>query len=92
MAATSVIPLYRVILLEYAALAKYKMKTHKSGAKRYKISGSGKILHRQGWRGHLNTKKSGSRKRRLEGWTELSPANENKVTFQLPYRNKKYST
>lgn len=67
------------------------MKTHKAGAKRYKVSGTGKVLRAQGWRGHLNTKKSGSRKRRLEGFVVLHTANEKKVSLQLPYKNKKYS-
>lgn len=42
-----------------------KMKTHKAAAKRYRITGSGRIVRRKTNRGHLLAKKSGARKRRL---------------------------
>jgi large subunit ribosomal protein L35 len=42
-----------------------KMKTHKATAKRVKISGGGKMLHRAAGASHLLSKKSAQRKRRL---------------------------
>ena len=42
-----------------------KMKTHKAAAKRYRITGSGRIVRRKMNRGHLLAKKSGARKREL---------------------------
>ena len=44
---------------------KYKQKTRKSIEKRFKITKTGKVLRRQAFKGHLNTKKSAKRKRRL---------------------------
>lgn len=42
-----------------------KMKTHKAAAKRYRVTGTGKIVRRRTNRGHLLSKKSAARKRRL---------------------------
>ena len=42
-----------------------KMKTHKSAAKRYKVTATGKIVRRQAGIGHLLQHKSASRKRRI---------------------------
>lgn len=68
-----------------------KMKTHKSGAKRYKITASGKILRRHAGIGHLLSYKSASRKRKLFSEGEISPTHVDLVSKELPYRNKKYS-
>lgn len=43
-----------------------KQKTRKSVANRFRITKSGKVLRRQGFRRHLNVKKSKSKKRRLK--------------------------
>lgn len=45
---------------------KNKQKTRKSIVKRFKITKRGKVLRRQAFSGHLNTKKSRKRKRRLK--------------------------
>ena len=42
-----------------------KMKTKKSAAKRFKKTGSGKIMRFQGGNRHLSSKKPSKRKRRL---------------------------
>ena len=65
-----------------------KMKTHRAGAKRYKISSSGKILRLKSGKKHLLAHKSRARKRRLTGLQEVSPSNIAKVKSELPYRNK----
>lgn len=44
---------------------KTKQKTRKSLTKRFKITKNGKVLRRQGFKRHLNAKKSAKRKRRL---------------------------
>ena len=51
-----------------------KMKTKKSAAKRFKKTGSGKIVHHRRGNRHLSTKKSPKRKRRLRKETSLSKA------------------
>ena len=42
-----------------------KVKTRKSLTKRFRITKNGKVMRRQGFKGHLNAKKSSKRKRRL---------------------------
>ena len=42
-----------------------KQKTKKSLTRRFKITKKGKVMRRQGFKRHLNAKKSSSRKRRL---------------------------
>ena len=44
-----------------------KMKTHRATAKRVRITRSGKVLHRKATGNHMLTKKSGGRRRRVEG-------------------------
>ena len=66
-------------------MPKNKMKTHKAGAKRYKLTGTGKLVRGQGGRGHLNSKKSSSRKRRLEGPIEIYSGNAKKILVEIPY-------
>ncbi|MCS6782104.1 MAG: 50S ribosomal protein L35 [Gloeomargarita sp. SKYBB_i_bin120] len=46
-------------------MSKQKLKTRKAAAKRFQVTGSGKILRRQSMRNHLLQKKSSQRKRRL---------------------------
>jgi large subunit ribosomal protein L35 len=62
-----------------------KMKTHKAGAKRYKVTASGKILRRKAGRKHLLGHKSTTRKNRLSGMTEVFEGNIEKIKLELPY-------
>jgi large subunit ribosomal protein L35 len=48
-----------------------KLKTCRTAAKRFKISGSGKIMKLSSFNSHMFFHKSGSRKRRLDVETEL---------------------
>ncbi len=48
-----------------------KMKTHRGAAKRFRVSGNGKILHRRATGNHMLRKKTGSRRRRVEGMSEV---------------------
>jgi len=54
-----------------------KMKTHRATAKRFRITRTGKILHRKATGNHMLTKKSGSRRRRVEGMTEVTAERTN---------------
>jgi large subunit ribosomal protein L35 len=51
-----------------------KNKTHSGSSKRFRVTGTGKLLHRRANRNHLLEHKSSTRTRRLEGDTELAAA------------------
>lgn len=51
-----------------------KKKTHRGAKKRFKISGTGKVLRHQANKRHILTKKTTSRKRRLRGEVEQEGA------------------
>ena len=65
-----------------------KMKTHRSAAKRYKITGSGKVLRQKAGKGHLLAHKSPARKNRLQGTTEVFQGNLAMLAKELPYKKK----
>jgi large subunit ribosomal protein L35 len=56
-----------------------KMKTDKGAAKRFKITGTGKIRRRKVNRSHLLEKKSSRRTRRLGHEVTVSPADTREV-------------
>jgi large subunit ribosomal protein L35 len=61
-----------------------KMKTHRGAAKRFKITGGGKIKRFRACGSHLLEKKSPSRKRRLRKSTTVSASDLKRVKLQLP--------
>lgn len=62
-----------------------KMKTNKAAARRFKITGTGKILHKQAGRRHLNEWKSANVKRKLRGWSSVAPEMKKSVQELFPY-------
>ncbi len=56
-----------------------KHKTHKGSAKRFRVSGSGKLVRQKANRRHLLEHKSSRRTRRLDGTTDVAPADTKRV-------------
>ena len=57
-----------------------KIKTHKASAKRFSVTGSGKVkIHHSSHRHNLSTNTTQKQKRRLRGADILSPAMEANV-------------
>jgi large subunit ribosomal protein L35 len=56
-----------------------KIKTHKGASKRFKLTGSGKIVRKKAYTNHILTKKNAKRKRRLGDEIEVSKADTKKV-------------
>jgi large subunit ribosomal protein L35 len=56
-----------------------KQKTHSGAKKRFKVTGSGKILHERTNRRHLLEVKSSRRTRRLAGTSEVAASDTSKV-------------
>jgi len=64
-----------------------KLKTKKSVAKRFKITGTGKVMHYGAGGSHLLSKKSSKRKRRLKKASVLKNKGDIKTVKRvLPYR------
>ena len=56
-----------------------KIKTHKGAAKRFKVTGSGKIMREKAFKSHILTKKNAKVKRRLGNDIEVSSSDTKKV-------------
>jgi large subunit ribosomal protein L35 len=61
-----------------------KMKTRKSAAKRYTITGTGKVRYKKQGLRHILTKKSSKRKRNLRKSGILSKAETQRVKRLIP--------
>jgi large subunit ribosomal protein L35 len=48
-----------------------KMKTHSGAKKRFRTTGSGKVVHRKAGKTHLNEHKPSKRLRRIDAFGEL---------------------
>jgi large subunit ribosomal protein L35 len=62
-----------------------KMKTHKGTAKRFGVTGTGKIVRVKSWKGHHLEIKSSSRKRRYAGKVVVGSAHSAQIRRLLPY-------
>ncbi|XVE63479.1 hypothetical protein DITRI_Ditri07aG0023800 [Diplodiscus trichospermus] len=63
----------------------YKMKTHKASAKRFRVTGKGKIVRRRAGKQHLLAKKNTKRKLRLSKMHAVSRSDYDNVIGALPY-------
>lgn len=62
-----------------------KAKTRKSVAKRFKVTGTGKVLRRKQGKRHILQKKNRKRKRNLGKATTASPADVPRILENLPF-------
>lgn len=63
-----------------------KMKTHRGAAKRFKVTGSGKIKRSKAYKSHILTKKSPKRKRQLAKSTIVDKSDSKRIKRLLPYQ------
>ena len=62
-----------------------KMKTSKSAAKRFKVTGTGKLKRMKAYKSHILTKKSTKRKRNLRQAAITDATNVKNMKKILPY-------
>lgn len=67
-------------------MAKMKLKSHRGASKRFKKTGSGKIVRASAFKRHILTSKSTKRKRHMRGTEVISEADAAKVRRMLPYK------
>lgn len=60
-----------------------KMKTHKGTAKRFRRTGTGKIMRGKAFKSHIMTKKSQKRKRNFRHETVLNAADYRTISSRL---------
>ncbi|MBQ9612493.1 MAG: 50S ribosomal protein L35 [Lachnospiraceae bacterium] len=61
------------------------MKTNRSAAKRFKLSGNGKLIRNKAYKRHILTKKSTKRKRNLRQPAVTDATNVKNMKKILPY-------
>lgn len=68
---------------------KFKLKTHKATAKRFKVTGTGKIMRTKGGKSHLRRRSSSRVKRQFDKSLEVTNNGEKKRIRKLaPYLSK----
>lgn len=62
-----------------------KMKTHRGAAKRFKKTGTGKIVRHHGYTSHILEKKSPKRKRNLRKSTVMHKSDAKRIERMIAY-------
>ena len=62
-----------------------KLKTRKAAAKRFRATGSGKIVRRKPFKSHLLEHKTSGKKRNLSKMAVVNERDEENVRLMLPY-------
>ncbi len=62
-----------------------KLKTRKAASKRFRATGSGKIVRRKAFKNHLLEHKSSDKKNRLSKLVLVDERDEKNVRLMLPY-------
>lgn len=70
---------------------KYKLKTYKAAAKRFKITKTGKILRTKGGKSHLRRRKSKRVKRQFSKMIEVKSAGDKRRIKRMAPYLKRYS-
>ncbi len=66
-------------------MANQKMKTKRAAAKRFKVTGTGKLIRNKANKSHILTKKTTKRKRNLRRQTEVDATNVKTMKKIMPY-------
>ena len=64
----------------------YKIKTHSGAKKRFKVTGSGKILRAHANKSHILNKKTRKRKRNLRSIAVVDKSNAMQIESLIPYK------
>ena len=62
-----------------------KLKTHKGASKRFKKTGTGKVMRHHAYARHILTSKAPKRKRNLRGDVAADPADQPSLRRMIPY-------
>lgn len=62
-----------------------KMKTHRGAAKRFRMTGTGKLKRSKAYTSHILTKKTAKRKRKLRQSGIVTKGDQSRMAQLLPY-------
>ncbi len=62
-----------------------KLKSHRGAAKRFKITGKGKVKRSKAFKSHILTGKPAKRTRQLRGTTLVAKTDQKNIKKLLPY-------
>jgi len=62
------------------------MKTHRGSAKRFRVTGTGKIMRNKAYKSHILEKKSQKRKRNFRHETEVAKSDQKVIARNLGLR------
>ena len=63
-----------------------KLKTHRGAAKRFKVTGTGKVTRGAAFKRHILTSKTTKSKRQMRGSKVVAEGDAVKVRLMLPYK------
>lgn len=63
-----------------------KQKTHSASKKRFKVTGTGKVMRSQAYKKHILTKKTTKRKRNLRKSVVAASSNTKNILQLIPYK------
>ncbi|CAN5738122.1 50S ribosomal protein L35 [soil metagenome] len=66
-------------------MKKAKLKTHKGAKRRFKITGTGKIMRAKGMKSHFRRRKAPRVKRQFDRMIEVDKTNKKQIEKMLPY-------
>ncbi len=64
----------------------YKIKTHTGAKKRFRLTGSGKVMRSHAYMNHILTKKAQGKKRHLRKNTVADVTNAKRIVRLVPYK------
>ena len=68
---------------------KYKLKTYKAAAKRFRVTGTGKVVRTKGGKSHLRRRSSKRTKREFDKMLEVThPGDRKRIKILAPYMKK----
>ncbi|MCA9941558.1 MAG: 50S ribosomal protein L35 [Anaerolineales bacterium] len=73
-----------------AKTKKYKLKTYKAAAKRFRVTSTGKIMRTKGGKSHLRRRKSKRVKAQLDQMLEVTHSGDRKRIMRMAPYLKKY--
>jgi large subunit ribosomal protein L35 len=62
-----------------------KLKTNRGAAKRFKVTGTGKVVRRRAYLRHINTHMTRKRKRQLSQSALVAPVDQKNIKKLIPY-------